>query len=91
MLAPIAGELRKIIEKRINQNEETFGNPFTLSTKLSLKSLFNCILNGEVDIEALRKNLRNLNSFSPRAIFDKIALSGRSGLNERDVILIYFR
>lgn len=85
MLAPVVGESRNLVIGRTSPNSSLVGNPFSLSTKLSVKALLDILINGELNLEAQRRKLRNLYTFNPRVIFERIAGPGASSLTESDV------
>lgn len=85
MLAPIGSDFRRLVENRIYPNSSLIGDPLSVSTKYSVKSLLDNLISSEQSLEIHRKKMKNLISFNSKKIFELIGGYASSYFNEKDV------
>lgn len=85
MLAPLTQEFRRLVENRIYPNSTLIGDPFSPSTKYSLKDLLSRIIALEQSLENSRRKLKSLISFNSKKAFELIGGYASNYFSEKDV------
>ena len=91
MVAPVSSEYRRLVENRIYPNSTLIGDPLSVSTKFSLKSLIQNLISAEQNLEASRIKMKNMLSFNSKKIFELIGGYASNYFTEKDFMLYLSR